>query len=133
MEGVGTVEFSSTEPLQGQLVLKTADGSYAISPRNPDRFIDRLAMELEGAQSAEIKPPSVSPIVAQSALLSDRPAHRLIAAGGLLNLAIMVLLTARVKTELPKLRDRRSTLPAGPAPAPARGISPGPLTPRPPA
>lgn len=96
MESVGTVEFFSTEPLQGQLVLKTADGGYAISPRNPDRFIDRLAMELKAAASGEIKPPAVSPIVSQWALLSDRPAHRLIAGGGLLNLAIMVLLTARV-------------------------------------
>jgi hypothetical protein len=100
MENVGAVEFFSTGPLEQQLVIKTAGGAYAISPQNPNRFLDRFA-GLRGARAwDEAEPPAPPPAPAprRAGLWSDRLAHGLIAAGGLLNLALMLLLTARLPT-----------------------------------
>jgi hypothetical protein len=96
MENVGAVEFFSTGPLERQLVIKTSAGGYAISPQNPDRFVDRLVSQLGArvVEASELQPGG--PVVHQRGLLSDGLAHWLIAAGGLLNLAILVLLAARL-------------------------------------
>jgi hypothetical protein len=96
MENVGTVEFFSTGPLERQLVIKTTAGGYAISPQNPDRFVDRLASLLGARTADEASPLEGEPAVQRSDLLADRLAQGLIAAGGLLNLGILFLLTARV-------------------------------------
>jgi hypothetical protein len=95
IENVGTVEFFSTGPLERQLVIKTAAGGYAISPHNPDRFVDRFAAFLRlGPEEAE--PPQATPPAAPWPLLSDRFALGLLAAGGLLNLLVITALTIRL-------------------------------------
>jgi hypothetical protein len=98
LENAGAVEFFSTGPLERQLVIKTAGGGYAISPQNPNRFIDHFASLRGTGAWEEVETLEVGPVVRHGGLLFDRLAHWLVAAGGTLNLAIMLLLTARLNT-----------------------------------
>jgi hypothetical protein len=95
IENVGTVEFYCTGPLERQLVIKTAAGGYAISPRNPDRFADRFA-DLLRLGPEQVEPIQAAPPADRWPLLSDRLARGLLAAGGLLNVLIMIVLTTRL-------------------------------------
>jgi hypothetical protein len=81
--------------LERQLVIKTAAGGYAISPRNPDRFADRFA-DLLRLGPEQVEPIQAAPPADRWPLLSDRLARGLLAAGGLLNVLIMIVLTTRL-------------------------------------
>jgi hypothetical protein len=93
IEGVGAVQFYCTTRVERQLVIKTAAGAYAISPRNPDRFMDLFATQRAMGISEQVEQMSAEPRILQQGFLPDRVAGLLLATGGILNLALYFFLT----------------------------------------
>lgn len=93
IDGVGLVRFFCTAPLERQLVIRTASGSYAVSPENPDKFMDLYTTQ-RSMGPAERRGRAVSqPRILHHGFFSDRTAHLLLAVGGVLNLILFVVLS----------------------------------------
>lgn len=95
LETHGSVTFFASAPLERQLVIKTANAAFAISPQDPDQFMDHFARQLNSEFQSAVEPKLVQPELRDGGLFSDRPALGLLAAGGLGNALLMMVLTAR--------------------------------------
>jgi hypothetical protein len=93
--GMGNVQVYCTAPAERQLVITTSSGSFAISPENPDRFLDQFAAQRELGPSQSVEQISVRVSVAARDLVRDRVGLALLAVGGLLNLALFSLVVVR--------------------------------------
>ena len=93
--GVGLVQFYCTTPLESQVIIKTRAGSFAISPENPDRFMDQFATQrrMGPSEGATVEQTFTQPQILHRGFFSDRAGRLLLALGGILNLALFVLLT----------------------------------------
>lgn len=98
--GLGEVEFLAADGKPGLVLLRHAESWLAISPGQPQAFLEALrAFQAEGP-AQEIEPESVLPAVHRWALLHDRLALGFIIAGGLSVLALVIYLAA-IAAQLP--------------------------------
>ncbi len=93
--GLGAVQFYCSAPLARQLLIQTPSGSYAISPENPDRFMDLVATQKEMGPSEPVEQVMEQPAIGHRGLFSDRTGVTLAAAGGGLNLLLYFFLAAQ--------------------------------------
>ncbi len=100
VEGLGQVEFLAATGKPGLVLLRHAESWLAISPADPQAFLETLkTFRLEG-HAEEIEPESLLPAVQRWGLLHDRLALALIAAGGL-SVLLLVGYLAAVAGQLP--------------------------------
>jgi hypothetical protein len=91
IEGVGAVQFYCTSPLHRHLVIRTAAGSYAISPQAPDKFMDLLATQ----RAMGVLEPREHRLTQPQLGQLDRVGGMLLVLGGILNLFLYFLVGAQ--------------------------------------
>jgi len=75
-------------------VITTNEASIAISPANPERFIDRYSTQKEMGPSEEMEPVSIQPAINDRGLLTDRWVLILLSIGFVFNLGLYFLVSA---------------------------------------
>ena len=95
ISGLGSVRFYCTTPADRQLVILTGAGAYAISPKDPDRFMDLYATQRGMGISESMEQTLVQPSILRRGLLTDPTAGLLLAMGGALNLLLVAILASR--------------------------------------
>ena len=93
--GVGSVRFYCTTSARRHLVIRTKSGTFAISPQDPDRFVDLFASQQEMGISEVVEQTLVQPGISHRGLLSDRSAGLLLGLGAILNLLLYAILAAQ--------------------------------------
>jgi hypothetical protein len=91
VEGVGAVQFYCTSPLHRHLVIRTAVGSYAISPQSPTKFVDLLATQ----RAMGVLEPGEHQLTQPQLGRLDRVGGALLLVGGVLNLFLYFLVGAQ--------------------------------------
>ena len=109
IDSVGAVQFYCTTAVDHQLVIKTRANSFAISPKDPDKFMDLFATQRGMGISEELGQTLIQPQILHRGFFSDRTAGLLLALGGILNLLLYAILAAqysRLPYTLPLHFDR---------------------------
>ncbi len=95
ISGLGSVHFYCTAAADRQLVILTAAGAYAISPADPDKFMDLYATQRGMGVTEVVEQRLEQPRVLHRGLLRDPAAGLLLGLGGALNLLVVAVLAAR--------------------------------------
>jgi hypothetical protein len=95
ISGLGSVHFYCATPANRHLIILTAAGAYAISPQDPNRFMDLYAAQRAMGPSETREQRLVQPRVMHRGLLSDPAAVLLFGLGGAINLLLAVILGSR--------------------------------------
>jgi hypothetical protein len=91
IDGLGAVQFYCAAPLHRHLVIRTAVGSYAISPQAPDKFMDLLATQ----RAMGVLEPREHRLTQPQLGGLSRVGGVLLTLGGLFNLFLYVLVGAQ--------------------------------------
>lgn len=94
IKGLGAVQFYSSAQLARQLVIQTPTTVYAISPENPDRFMDLVATQKEMGLSEPLEQVMAHPATKHQTWFLDRTGVYLAITGGVLNLLLYFYLAA---------------------------------------
>ena len=104
VSSLGPVQFYSTRPLAGTLLVRTARQTYAISPREPQQFVREFNLRrklgaIETVEEGVLPGPFLT-----HPLWHDRLGRGLILAGVVLNLILYIYLIVRFNNLQPSLR-----------------------------
>ena len=98
--GLGEIEFLASTGKGGLVLLRHAESWMAISPDQPQAFLEALRKLQAEGHAEEIEPESVLPAVMRWGLLQDKLALALIALGGL-SVLVLVIYLATIAGQLP--------------------------------
>ncbi|MBN1317949.1 MAG: DUF1648 domain-containing protein [Anaerolineales bacterium] len=102
LDGIGKTRFYCATPIEQQLIIVTKNTVYAISPENPEKFLHHFSAQQNMQPSTEFQQTTLQPTLPTSGLISDPVAHRLLAIGAGLCLALFSYVTA-VYGRLPRI------------------------------
>ncbi len=117
---LGRITFYANAPLARQLIVVTADGGYAISPRDRDVFLETFRVRFQMGPTRAVQPVRLVPAVMRWPLWSDRMALALILIAAVMNALLFAVGFARYPALPPRV-----VLHFGAAGAPDRFGAPG--------
>ncbi len=95
ISGLGSTHFYCATPADRHLIILTGAGAYAISPRDPNRFMDLYGAQRAMGPSETVAQELVQPQILHRGLLSDPAAVLLLGLGATINLLLAAILANR--------------------------------------